>query len=184
MAAVDRSPLPAVFLATFADFLFVLLAIARPHDAPCVLDLLPARAHSIASGACQLRVMQTKGSRKCPHSVESRRPFRLADVERALSFYRDALGFSVTFTNGEPVSFAVISQGERSSISAFSRKRPARRTHTSWWTTSTPCTSAWCGRGPRSDNPPRFRSGACAISSSPTRMETRSRSPNRRLQVA
>ena len=33
------------------------------------------------------------------------------DVERALSFYRDALGFTVTFTNGNPVSFAVISQG-------------------------------------------------------------------------
>jgi catechol 2,3-dioxygenase-like lactoylglutathione lyase family enzyme len=34
----------------------------------------------------------------------------VVDLERALRFYRDALGFTVTFTKGDPVSFAVISQ--------------------------------------------------------------------------
>lgn len=34
------------------------------------------------------------------------------DIERALRFYRDVLGFSVTFTNGEPISFAAIAQGD------------------------------------------------------------------------
>jgi catechol 2,3-dioxygenase-like lactoylglutathione lyase family enzyme len=34
------------------------------------------------------------------------------DVDRALTFYRDTLGFEVGFTNGNPVSFAVITQGE------------------------------------------------------------------------
>lgn len=33
------------------------------------------------------------------------------DIHRALEFYRDALGFEVQFTNGEPVLFAVIAQG-------------------------------------------------------------------------
>ena len=35
----------------------------------------------------------------------------VADMERALRFYRDVLGFTVSFTNGNPVSFAVITQG-------------------------------------------------------------------------
>ena len=34
------------------------------------------------------------------------------DIERALRFYRDVLGFDVAFTNGEAVSFAVVQQGE------------------------------------------------------------------------
>lgn len=33
------------------------------------------------------------------------------DIQRSLEFYRDALGFNVLFTNGEPVLFAVIAQG-------------------------------------------------------------------------
>src|SRR5688572_24892029 len=33
------------------------------------------------------------------------------DIHRALEFYRDAFGFEVQFTNGEPVLFAVIAQG-------------------------------------------------------------------------
>jgi catechol 2,3-dioxygenase-like lactoylglutathione lyase family enzyme len=32
-------------------------------------------------------------------------------MERALRFYRDVLGFTVAFTNGDPPSFAVIKQG-------------------------------------------------------------------------
>ena len=36
----------------------------------------------------------------------------VADIDRALGFYRDVLGFRVTFTNGMPVTFAVIQQGE------------------------------------------------------------------------
>jgi catechol 2,3-dioxygenase-like lactoylglutathione lyase family enzyme len=32
------------------------------------------------------------------------------DMERSLEFYRDILGFSVAFTNGSPVSFAVLRQ--------------------------------------------------------------------------
>jgi catechol 2,3-dioxygenase-like lactoylglutathione lyase family enzyme len=36
----------------------------------------------------------------------------VTDIERALRFYRDALGFVVAFTNGDPVSFAVINQGD------------------------------------------------------------------------
>jgi len=36
----------------------------------------------------------------------------VADMPRALHFYRDVLGFSVTFTNGNPISFAVIKQGD------------------------------------------------------------------------
>ncbi len=30
------------------------------------------------------------------------------DIERALAFYRDALGLDVTFTNGDPVGFVVL----------------------------------------------------------------------------
>jgi catechol 2,3-dioxygenase-like lactoylglutathione lyase family enzyme len=32
------------------------------------------------------------------------------DIQRSLEFYRDILGFSVVFTNGSPVSFAVLKQ--------------------------------------------------------------------------
>lgn len=35
----------------------------------------------------------------------------VTDIERSLRFYRDLLGFEVQFTNGEPVSFAVLKQG-------------------------------------------------------------------------
>jgi catechol 2,3-dioxygenase-like lactoylglutathione lyase family enzyme len=35
----------------------------------------------------------------------------VTDMSRALRFYCDLLGFTVTFTNGNPVSFAVIKQG-------------------------------------------------------------------------
>lgn len=35
----------------------------------------------------------------------------VTDMERALRFYRDILGFTVAFTNGKSVSFAVINQG-------------------------------------------------------------------------
>lgn len=35
----------------------------------------------------------------------------VADMERALRFYRDVLGFTVSFTNGVPATFAVINQG-------------------------------------------------------------------------
>jgi catechol 2,3-dioxygenase-like lactoylglutathione lyase family enzyme len=35
----------------------------------------------------------------------------VADMERSLRFYRDVLGFEVQFTNGDPVSFAVMKQG-------------------------------------------------------------------------
>jgi catechol 2,3-dioxygenase-like lactoylglutathione lyase family enzyme len=34
----------------------------------------------------------------------------VTDIDRALRFYRDVLGFDVAFTNGDPVSFAVIKQ--------------------------------------------------------------------------
>ena len=36
----------------------------------------------------------------------------VADMQRALQFYRDVLGFSMTFTNGNPISFAIIKQGD------------------------------------------------------------------------
>jgi catechol 2,3-dioxygenase-like lactoylglutathione lyase family enzyme len=32
------------------------------------------------------------------------------NMQRALEFYRDILGFSVVFTNGSPISFAVLKQ--------------------------------------------------------------------------
>lgn len=35
----------------------------------------------------------------------------VTDMSRALRFYCDLLGFTVSFTNGNPVSFAVIRQG-------------------------------------------------------------------------
>ena len=35
----------------------------------------------------------------------------VTDIHRALAFYRDALGFVVAITNGDPVSFAVVKQG-------------------------------------------------------------------------
>jgi len=35
----------------------------------------------------------------------------VADMNRALRFYCDVLGFTVTFTNGSPVCFAIIKQG-------------------------------------------------------------------------
>jgi catechol 2,3-dioxygenase-like lactoylglutathione lyase family enzyme len=34
----------------------------------------------------------------------------VCDMQRSLEFYRDILGFSVVFTNGSPVSFAVLRQ--------------------------------------------------------------------------
>jgi catechol 2,3-dioxygenase-like lactoylglutathione lyase family enzyme len=33
-------------------------------------------------------------------------------MTRALEFYRDVLGFTVAFTDGKPVSFAVLKQGD------------------------------------------------------------------------
>jgi catechol 2,3-dioxygenase-like lactoylglutathione lyase family enzyme len=36
----------------------------------------------------------------------------VTDINRALRFYRDVLGFDVAFTNGDPISFAVIKQGD------------------------------------------------------------------------
>jgi catechol 2,3-dioxygenase-like lactoylglutathione lyase family enzyme len=36
----------------------------------------------------------------------------VADIDRALRFYCEVLGFAVGFTIGDPVSFAVIEQGE------------------------------------------------------------------------
>ena len=36
----------------------------------------------------------------------------VADIDRALQFYCGVLGFAVGFSNGDPVSFAVIEQGE------------------------------------------------------------------------
>ena len=30
------------------------------------------------------------------------------DIEQALAFYRDALGMTVTFTNGDPVGFVIL----------------------------------------------------------------------------
>jgi catechol 2,3-dioxygenase-like lactoylglutathione lyase family enzyme len=35
----------------------------------------------------------------------------VTDIQRSLRFYRDLLGFEVQFTNGDPVSFAVVKQG-------------------------------------------------------------------------
>lgn len=36
----------------------------------------------------------------------------VTDIDHALRFYRDVLGFVVAFTNGDPVSFAIIKQGD------------------------------------------------------------------------
>ena len=36
----------------------------------------------------------------------------VSNIADALRFYRDVLGFTVSFTNGCPVSFAVIKQGD------------------------------------------------------------------------
>jgi catechol 2,3-dioxygenase-like lactoylglutathione lyase family enzyme len=36
----------------------------------------------------------------------------VANIDQALRFYCDVPGFNVTFTNGDPVSFAVIRQGD------------------------------------------------------------------------
>ncbi len=46
----------------------------------------------------------------------------VTDIDHALRFYRDVLGFDVEFTNGDPVSFAVIKQGE----AAIASECPAR----------------------------------------------------------
>jgi catechol 2,3-dioxygenase-like lactoylglutathione lyase family enzyme len=47
----------------------------------------------------------------------------VADFSRALGFYEGVLGFRVGFTNGDPVSFAVIRQGE---AELHLRVQPAR----------------------------------------------------------
>ena len=36
----------------------------------------------------------------------------VADIERALAFYRDVLGMTVTFTNGNPVGFVILERDE------------------------------------------------------------------------
>ncbi|HZZ42416.1 MAG TPA: VOC family protein [Tepidisphaeraceae bacterium] len=36
----------------------------------------------------------------------------VSDMNLALRFYCDVLGFTVAFTNGDPVSFAVVDQGD------------------------------------------------------------------------
>lgn len=36
----------------------------------------------------------------------------VTDMDHAIRFYRDLLGFEVGFTNGSPVSFAVLKQGD------------------------------------------------------------------------
>jgi len=36
----------------------------------------------------------------------------VTDIDHALRFYRDVLGFEVAFTNGDLVSFAIIKQGD------------------------------------------------------------------------
>ena len=36
----------------------------------------------------------------------------VTDMDRAIRFYRDLLGFEVRFTGGSPVSFAVLKQGD------------------------------------------------------------------------
>lgn len=36
----------------------------------------------------------------------------VTDIGLALGFYRDVLGFNVVFTNGEPIAFAVLQQGD------------------------------------------------------------------------
>lgn len=35
----------------------------------------------------------------------------VADLPKAIVFYEDVLGFSCTFTNGDPICFAIISRG-------------------------------------------------------------------------
>ncbi len=35
----------------------------------------------------------------------------VTEMDRALRFYRDTLGFAVAFTNGDPVCFAALTQG-------------------------------------------------------------------------
>jgi catechol 2,3-dioxygenase-like lactoylglutathione lyase family enzyme len=51
------------------------------------------------------------------------------DMERSLEFYRDILGFSVVFTNGSPISFAVLRQ-DAASIHLSVRPQQAGSCHT------------------------------------------------------
>lgn len=35
----------------------------------------------------------------------------VTDIKRSLAFYSDVLGFDITFTNGDPVGFAILKRG-------------------------------------------------------------------------
>ncbi|MHC8946877.1 glyoxalase superfamily protein [Advenella incenata] len=35
----------------------------------------------------------------------------VSDIKRSLAFYSDVLGFDITFTNGDPVGFAILKRG-------------------------------------------------------------------------
>ncbi|PHN08021.1 bleomycin resistance protein [Flavilitoribacter nigricans] len=49
----------------------------------------------------------------------------VADMERSLHFYRDQLGFELSFTWQEPVSYAIVRGGENVQIHLSLRDQPA-----------------------------------------------------------
>ena len=102
----------------------------------------------------------------------------VADMDRAIRFYRDLLGFDVRFTNGSPVSFAVLKQGEAElHLSAEPAKAGSFHAHLTVDDLDGVHERLQQG-GATSANTPRFSPGACGTSSSPTPTATPLKSQN------
>lgn len=99
------------------------------------------------------------------------------DLHRALQFYRDLLGFDVQFTNGDPISFAIVTQGD-AELHLGVQPAKAGSFHAHLMVDDLDGVHERLKQaGARSGNRRRFSHGACATWWSLTRTGTASRSP-------
>ena len=102
----------------------------------------------------------------------------VADMDRAIRFYRDVLGFEVGFTNGSPVSFAVLKQGD-AELHLSVEPAKAGSFHAHLMVDDLDGIHARLQQGGATiRQPPRFSPGACGTSSSPTPTATPLKSPS------
>ena len=98
-------------------------------------------------------------------------------IDHALQFYRGVLGFAVAFTNGDPVSFAVIKQGD-SELHLVVQPDKAGSTHAHLMVDDLDGIHELYASRHSLRRRPRFSRGGCVICSLPTRTGTLLRSPN------